>query len=100
MIPSYSRLIPARSSLEFSTPSPSQNRANTGPRTRTHLVIVKSIKSTDSESRPGEKEIVGHIIATLVQNTHYPSADKKISLDGIEVPSSETWFPVSLPSPH
>jgi hypothetical protein len=84
-------------SLQFSTISPSQNRANTGPRPRTHLVIVKSIKDTDSESK---KEVVGHIIATLGHGTHYPSPDKKIILDGIEVPSNETWIPVSLPSPR
>ena len=83
-----------------STISPSQNRANTGPHTRTHLVIVKSIKNTDNESRPGEKEVVGHIIATLGRGTRYPSPDKKTILDGIEVPTNETWIPVSLPSPH
>jgi hypothetical protein len=105
IIPNHSTVSPSgdsapSQSLQFSTISPSQNRANTRPRTRTHLVLVKSIKNTDSEYRPGEKEVVGHIIATLGHGTHYPSLDEKTILDGIEVPSNETWIPVSLPSPH
>ncbi|KIM75044.1 hypothetical protein PILCRDRAFT_686593 [Piloderma croceum F 1598] len=63
IIPWWPRDLVPSQSLQFSTTSPSQNRANAGLWMRTHLIIVKSIKNTGS--MPGEKEVVGHVIATL-----------------------------------